>query len=159
MPQQPPFKKVSIILSKATIENVYAAIVLAHGARSEGIDVNLFFTFFGLEAVTKKRMKDLHVATVGNPAMHLPSLLGIMPGMEQVATAMMQKQMAAIDVPSIPEFLEMVHDEGAKLYACKMTVDMFKLKKEQLWEGVERIVTVGEFYQLAGGEHTQIIFI
>ncbi len=156
---QPPFKKISIILSKATVENVYAAMVLAHGARSEGIDANLFFTFFGLEVVTKRRMEHLHVAAVGNPAMHMPSLLGILPGVEALATAMMQKQMAEIDVPSVPEFLDMIREEGVRFYACKMTVDMFKLKKEDLSDAVEDIVSVGEFYELAGGEGSQIVFI
>lgn len=156
---QPPFKKINIILSKATVESVYAALVLAHGARAEGMEATLFFTFFGLEAVTKKRMHDLRVATVGNPAMHLPTLLGALPGMEKMATAMMQKEMTKIDVPAIPEFLEMVREEGARFHACKMSFDMFHLQKDDLWEGVEDVVSVGEFYQLAGGEGSQIIFI
>ena len=104
-------------------------------------------------------MKDLHVATVGNPAMHLPTLIGAIPGFEAVATAMMQKQMAAIDVPPVVEFLQMILDEGAKFYACKMSFDMFKLKRDDLWEGVSDVVSVGEFYHLAGGEQSQIIFI
>lgn len=156
---QPPYNKVSIILSKATIENVYAAMVLAHGARSEGIEANIFLTFFGLEAGMKKRMDNLHVATVGNPAMHLPTLIGVIPGMEKMATMMMQKKMTNINVPTVPEFLEMIRAEGVRFHACKMTFDMFGLKKEDLWEGVEDVVSVGEFYQLASGDRSQIIFI
>ncbi|MEQ9148878.1 MAG: DsrE/DsrF/DrsH-like family protein, partial [Cytophagales bacterium] len=62
--------KMMIILSKATLDNVYAAFVLANGARMEGIEAEIFFTFFGLEAINKKKLDHLHVATVGNPGMH-----------------------------------------------------------------------------------------
>ena len=87
-------KKMMIILSKATLENVYAAFVLANGARMEGIDSEIFFTFFGLEAVHKKKNANLHIATVGNPAMHIPTMVGGLPGMEALATTMMKKEMA-----------------------------------------------------------------
>ena len=69
-------KKMMIILSKASLENVYAAFVLANGARMEGIEAEMFFTFFGLEAIQKKKYEHLHVATVGNPGMHIPRRQG-----------------------------------------------------------------------------------
>ncbi|MCK7462021.1 MAG: DsrE/DsrF/DrsH-like family protein [Sphingobacterium sp.] len=103
---------------------------MANGARMEGIEANLFFTFFGMDAITKKRMGKIKVATVGNPGMHMPSLLGILPGFSAMATSMMKKTMDKLDIPPVPEFVEMVADAGGKLYACKATVDMFKLKKE-----------------------------
>ncbi len=84
-------KKMMIILSKATLDNVYAAFILANGARSEGIEAEIFFTFFGLEAVHRKKLEHLHVATVGNPAMHIPTMLGGFPGMESLASSMMKK--------------------------------------------------------------------
>ena len=87
------FKKMMIILSKATLDNVYAAFILANGARMEGIESEIFFTFFGLEAINKEKLSHLHVATVGNPAMHIPTLLGGLPGMENIATSMMKKEM------------------------------------------------------------------
>ena len=67
-----PIKKVSIICAKGTIEDVYAALVMGNGAVMEGLQANLFFTFFGLEAIIKKRMDKLHTGVVGNPAMRLP---------------------------------------------------------------------------------------
>ncbi len=70
-----PIKKMILILSKATIDNVYACFILANGARMEGIESEIFFTFFGLEAIQKKKLEHLHVATVGNPAMHIPTML------------------------------------------------------------------------------------
>ena len=159
-----PVKKVSIICSKGTIEDVYASLVMGNGAVMEGIESNLFFTFFGLEAVMKNRMDKLHTATVGNPAMRLPggsrlpSLLGIIPGMETMVSNMMKKQMDKLDVPPVSEFIELFVAGGGKLYACKLAADMFNVKKEDLSEYVEDIITVGEFYELAGGEGSQIIF-
>ena len=80
--QNGKIKKMMIILSKATLENVYASFVLANGARMEGIEAEMFFTFFGLEAIHKQKLEHLHIATVGNPAMHMPTMLGGLPGVE-----------------------------------------------------------------------------
>ncbi|MFN8300333.1 MAG: DsrE/DsrF/DrsH-like family protein [Chitinophagales bacterium] len=152
-------KKMMIILSKATIENVYAAFVLANGARMEGIEAEIFFTFFGLEAIHKKKLEHLHVATVGNPAMHMPTLLGGLPGMEALATAMMQKEMEKLDMPGIHEFLEILKESGVKIWACKLAMDMFHYKKEDMFEGLDGILTVGGFYNQGKGEGTHMLFI
>lgn len=152
-------KKMMIILSKATLENVYAAFVLANGARMEGIDAEIFFTFFGLEAVHKKKNTNLHIATVGNPAMHIPTMVGGLPGMEALATTMMKKEMAKIDMPEVPEFLEIMADSGVRMWACKLAMDMFHYKKEDLFEGVEEVITVGDFYKKSEGEGVHMLFI
>lgn len=152
-------KKMMIILSKATLENVYAAFVLANGARMEGIDAEIFFTFFGLEAVHKKKLEHLHVATVGNPAMHLPTMLGGLPGMEALATSMMKKEMEKVDMPEIPEFLDILSASGVKLWACKLAMDMFHYKKEDLYEGVDGVITVGDFYKQSAGEGVHMLFV
>ncbi len=159
-----PLKKVCIICAKGTIEDVYATLVLANGAVMEGIEAKVFFTFFGLDAITKKQMKNLHTATVGNPALRMPggipfpTLLGMLPGIEAGVSAMMKNQMEKLDIPPVDEFLEMITAGGGEIYACKLAMDMFKLKKEDLWEGVSGILTVGEFYGMCGGDNTQIIF-
>ncbi|MBK6937642.1 MAG: DsrE/DsrF/DrsH-like family protein [Chitinophagaceae bacterium] len=152
-------KKMMIILSKATLENVYAAFVLANGARMEGIEAEIFFTFFGLEAVHKKKMNGLHIATVGNPAMHMPTMIGGLPGMEAFATKMMKKEMEKLDMPEVPEFLEILSDSGVKMWACKLAFDMFHYKKEDLFEGVNDIITVGDFYKKSEGEGVHMLFI
>ena len=149
-------KKVSIIISKGSLEGVYPGLIMANGARMEGIEVNLFFTFFGLEAIMKKRMDHIKVATVGNPAMHIPSMIGMLPGMSAFATSKMQKEMDQLDIPPVSEFVEMIHDAGANLYACKATVDMFHLNKDDFCEQAEDVINVGKFYELAAGG--QIIF-
>jgi peroxiredoxin family protein len=152
-------KKMMIILSKATLENVYAAFVLANGARSEGIEAEMFFTFFGLEAIHAKKLEHLHVATVGNPAMHIPTMLGGLPGMEAIATKMMKSEMEKIDMPDVREFLEILSASGVKLWACKLAMDMFHYKKEDLYEEIDGVLTVGEFYSRAAGEGVHMLFI
>jgi len=149
-------KKVSLVCSKGSLEGIYPALIMANGARMEGIEVSVFFTFFGMEAITKKTMNKIKVATVGNPAMHMPTLLGALPGMSAMATKMMSKKMESLDIPPIPEFIEMIHDAGGKLYACKASVDMFDLKMEDFCDQVEKVLTVGEFYQISAG--AEIIF-
>jgi peroxiredoxin family protein len=157
-------KKVSIICAKGTIEDVYASLVMANGAVMEGMEAKLFFTFFGLDAITKKRMNKLHTATVGNPAMRMPgglpfpTLLGALPGVEAGVSSMMRNQMDKLDIPPVDEFLEMITAGGGEVYACKLAMDMFKMTKEDLWEDVSGVLTVGEFYEMSGGENSQIIF-
>jgi peroxiredoxin family protein len=151
-----PITKVSIIISKGSLEGIYPGLIMANGARAEGMEANLFFTFFGLDAIHKQRIEHIKVATVGNPAMHIPTLLGGLPGMSAIATHMMNKKMDDLDIPSIPEFIEMIGDTGAGMYACKASVDMFDMTKDDFVEQVQDIITVGDFYDLAAGG--QIIF-
>jgi len=162
--EKKPLKKVCIICAKGSIEDVYASLVMANGAVMEGIEAKMFFTFFGLDAITKKKMNKLHTGTVGNPAMTMPggipfpSLLGMLPGVEAGVSAMMKKQMEDLDIPPVDEFLDMITAGGGEIYACKLATDMFKLKKEDLSEHVIDIITIGDFYALASGDNTQIIF-
>ena len=142
-----PIKKVSIIVSKGTLDGVYPGLIMANGARMEGIEANLFFTFFGMDAITEKSMDHIHVATVGNPAMHIPTFLGALPGMSAFATSKMMKEMEKLDIPPVREFIEMIHDAGCKIFACKASVDMFHLKKEDFCKDVDDIITVGQFYE------------
>jgi peroxiredoxin family protein len=149
-------EKVSIVISKGSLEGVYPGFIMANGARAEGIEANLFFTFFGLDAIMRTRFEHLKVAAVGNPGLHLATWLGGVPGISAVITKYMAAKMGKIDVPAIPEFLELLADSGCGLYACKMTVDMFGLTKDDFIPQVADIIDVGEFYKLAEGGH--IIF-
>jgi peroxiredoxin family protein len=154
--QQRTIEKVAIVISKGSLEGIYPGLIMANGARMEGIEADLFFTFFGLDAIRKDRFGKIKVATVGNPGMHLPTMLGAIPGFSALATRMMARQMEKIDIPPIPEFIELVADSGANLYACKATVDMFGLTMDDFVPQVEDIISVGEFYEKAAGG--QIIF-
>src|SRR5213075_70529 len=116
-------EKVAVVVSKGSLEGIYPALILANGARMDGIEADLFFTFFGLDAIRKDRYEKIKVATVGNPGLHMPTLLGALPGFSSIATKMMQRQMEALDIPPIPEFVELIADSGTGLYACKASVD------------------------------------
>jgi peroxiredoxin family protein len=149
-------KKVSIIISKGSLDGVYPGLIMANGARAEGIEANLFFTFFGLDAIHSARHEHIKLATVGNPGLHVATLLGGLPGVSSVMTHYLNQKMEQLDIPSIPEFIEMIADTGAGLYACKASVDLFGLEKNDFIPQVQDIITVGEFYDLAAGGH--IIF-
>ena len=146
-----PIEKVSIVISKGSLEGVYPGLIMANGARMEGIEANVFFTFFGLDAITKKRQGRIKVATVGNPGLHIPTLIGAIPGMSWLATKMMARKMEKLDIPPVPEFVEMIADSGAGVYACKASVDMFGLEPEDFVPQVDEVITVGEFYEKAAG--------
>lgn len=149
-------EKVSVIISKGSFEGIFPGLIMANGARMEGIEANVFFTFFGMDAINRKHHDHIKVATVGNPGLHLPTMLGGLPGVSSLVTHQMEKKMAELDIPPIPEFVQLLADSGAKLYACKASVDMFELQRADFVDDLEGIITVGEFYQFAAGG--QIIF-
>ena len=155
--QPEPIQRVSIICSKGTLDMAYPGLIMANGARMNGIDAMVFFTFWGLDIVTEKKMDHLHVATVGNPSMPIPTMVGGLPGMEAMASSMMKKQMDDLEIPSVREMIEILHDSGAELYACRMAMDMFKLEKEDLAPQIDDVLTVMDFYDKSAG--SQIIFI
>ena len=154
--QTETIRKVSIVVSHGSLEGIYPALIMANGARMEGIEANLFFTFFGMDAITTKKQSRIRVATVGNPAMGIPTFLGALPGMSALATKMMTKKMDALDIPPIAEFIQLCADSGVRLFACKASVDMFGLERADFVDTLEGVITVGDFYGLAAGG--QIIF-
>ncbi len=162
--EKKPLKKVLIICAKGALEDVYASLVMANGAGMEGIETKMFFTFFGLDGITKSRMDHLHTATVGNPSLRMPggapfpTMLAGLPGVESGVSSMMRKQMEALDMPPPSEFLEMITAGGGEIFACKLAVEMFKLKKEDFHGEVKDIITIGQFYEMADGDRVQIIF-
>ena len=151
-----PIEKVSIIISKGALEGIYPGLIMANGARAEGIEANLFFTFFGLDAIHKVRHEHIKLATVGNPGLHMATWLGGFPGVSSVMTHYMATKMDKLDIPSIPEFIEMIADTGAGIYACKASVDLFGFARSDFVPQVKDVITVGEFYAMAAGG--QIVF-
>ncbi|HOV06458.1 MAG TPA: DsrE/DsrF/DrsH-like family protein [Anaerolineaceae bacterium] len=161
-------RKIAFICSKGNLDMALPALVMGWAALGNGIDVTIFFTFWGLDMVNKHRVDHLEIPPIANTSMKMnmmgvpgyvgiPQIFGIIPGMTAIASSMMRSKMAKLQVPSVREYLEMMVDAGAKLYACKMTVDMFNLKKEDFIDGVIDIVTAGDFMDMTEG--AQIIFI
>lgn len=164
-------KKVMIIVSRGSLDGVYPALILANGARMEGIEASMFFTFFGLNALVKKTMNRLKVSTVGNSALNMampmlglpmtlpfPTWMGAIPGVSALATYLMKRKMEKLDIPPVGEFLELIADSGGKIYACKLAMDMFDLSQKDLWDRTNGILTVGDFYAEAAGEGSKLIF-
>ncbi len=156
-PAPEPIQKIAIICSKGTLDMAYPGLILANAARMSGIEATLFFTFWGLDIVTEETVDRLHLPTVGNPSMHIPTMLGGLPGMEAMATTMMKKQMEKLDIPDVRELIEMLNDAGAEMYGCRMAMDMFKREKKDLLPQVKDVISAMDFYDKAAG--AQILFI
>ncbi|HEX2912394.1 MAG TPA: DsrE/DsrF/DrsH-like family protein [Chloroflexia bacterium] len=140
---QPPKKKqarkVAIIASKGTLDMAYPPLILATAAAAMGAQVEVFFTFYGLEILRRDRNASLKVAPIGNPAMPVPvpNIVGMLPGMTPAATKMMQGMFSKHKVQTIPELLQEAVDLDVKLIGCQMTMDVMGVKKEDFIEGVE----------------------
>lgn len=161
-------RKIAFICSKGNLDMAYPALVMGWAALGNGIDVTIFFTFWGMDMINKHRVDHLEIPPVGNASMKMnlmgvpgyvgiPQIMGMLPGMTPFATSLMNKKMKELGVPPVREYLEMLVDGGAHLYACKMSVDMMGLTKEDFVPGVEDIVTAGDFMDMTDG--AQIIFI
>lgn len=153
-------RKLSIIASKGSLDMAYPPLILANAARMSGVECDIFFTFWGLDIITKKKMDHLNVAVVGNPSMHpwfhIPTLLGVIPGMSAAASWMMRKEIAKLDFPPVGEFVQLVQDAGTNLYGCKMSMDMMKLTEKDLVDGA-KVLGAMEFIEMSEG--AQLLFV
>ena len=157
-------RKLAIICSKGNLDMAYPGLILANAALGEGVATHLFFTFWGFDIINKATMGDLKFTFVGNTAMHMPGhnsgihhMLGALPGATAGATAMMKKMIADLDVPEVPEFLELLTASGCHMWACRMSADMNKLTEDDLYDGVEAIISASDFIEITDG--AQLLFI
>jgi peroxiredoxin family protein len=162
-------RHIAFICSKGNLDMAYPALVMGWAALGNGIDVTIFFTFWGLDMINKNRIDHLEIAPVANTSMKMsmmgvntgnlgiPNLMGVLPGMTAFATGLMKKKIGEVGAPPVREYLEMLVDGGARLYACKMSVDMMGLTMDDFVPGVLDIVTASDFMDMTEG--AQIIFI
>jgi peroxiredoxin family protein len=150
-------RKLCIICSKGSLDMAYPGLVLANAALGEGVETHLFFTFWGFDIINKHTMGHLQFSPVGNPATHEPTLLAGLPGMSAFATHMMKKQIEGLDIPDVPEFLELITDAGGHLWGCRMSRDMMHIDESDLYDRVEGVISASDFIELSAG--AQIIFI
>jgi peroxiredoxin family protein len=162
-------RKIAFICSKGNLDMVYPALVMGWAALGNGIDVTIFFTFWGMDMIRELRVDHLQIAPVANTSMKMsmmgvdtgnlgiPNIMGVLPGMTAFATKLMKDKMDGLEVPPVREYLEMMVDAGAELYGCKMSVDMFDLDMDDFIPGVIDVVTAGDFMDMTEG--SQIVFI
>ncbi|MBA2273806.1 MAG: DsrE/DsrF/DrsH-like family protein [Actinobacteria bacterium] len=160
----PQPKRLALIVSKGTLDQAYPPLVMATTAASMGWEVAIFFTFYGLDIVHKDRMPKLSVSPVGNPAMpppvkkvpvHIPTLVGALPGMKAAATKMMKNWMERANLASIPELLDIANELGIRMYACNTTLNVMGVSKEDLIDGVE-FAGAPAFLDFAGESDVQL---
>lgn len=150
-------RTLAIICSKGSLDMAYPGLILGNAALGEGVDVHLFFTFWGFDMITKGRMEHLKFSPVGNPAAHMPAALAPLPGMTSMATHMMNKSLEELDIPPVPEFLELMKASGAKLWACRLSADMNHLDESDLFDDLDGIINASDFIELTEG--AQLLFI
>ncbi|MFV0461064.1 MAG: DsrE/DsrF/DrsH-like family protein [Actinomycetales bacterium] len=165
-------RKMAFICSKGNLDMAYPALIMGNAALGEGLEVHIFFTFWGLDMVNKKTNHNLKFTMAANTAMHMndlgrlrpglehlsiPQAMGNLPGMTGFATRMLKRQMEDEGIPTVPEFLDLLEASGAHMYACKLSFDMAKMIEADLHPGVEAVISAGDFIELAQG--AQIIFV
>jgi peroxiredoxin family protein len=162
-------RKIAFICSKGDLDMAYPALVMGWAALGNGIDVTIFFTFWGMDMIVKNRQTRLELSPVGNTSMKMsmmglstgnlgiPNWMAIIPGMTAFTSWFMKKKIDGVGAPPVDEYLQMLVDGGAELYACKMSVDMMGLSMDDFVEGVDSIVTAADFMDMTEG--AQIVFI
>ncbi|MBK7722141.1 MAG: DsrE/DsrF/DrsH-like family protein [Austwickia sp.] len=165
-------RKMAFICSKGNLDMAYPALIMGNAALGEGIEVHVFFTFWGLDIINKKTNGRLKFTMAGNTAMHMPDLgrlrpglehmsmpqtMANIPGMTAIATSMMKRQMADLEIPDVPEFLDLLGAAGAQLYACRLSFDMMKMIEADLHPAVQGVISATDFIEISQG--AQIVFV
>jgi peroxiredoxin family protein len=159
-------RTLAIICSKGNLDMAYPALVLGNAALGEGVELHLFFTFWGFDLIIDSRMDHLQFSPAGNTAMHLPvkgrevripQALMPLPGMTTVATKRLKDSLDELDIPDVREFLDQIVAAGGHLWGCRMSADMNKVDMDDLYEGVEDIINASDFIELTEG--AQLLFI
>jgi peroxiredoxin family protein len=138
-PEPARAKRVAIVATKGTLDMAYPPLILATSAAAMDMEAAIYFSFYGLDIINKNKYGDLKVPPLANPAMPvpMPNILGVLPGMTRMASWMMKDWMKKGGVPTIPDLVEMAQENGVRLIACQMTLDVLGIKKEDLIDGLE----------------------
>lgn len=155
--EQKTAQKLCIILSKGSLDMVYPAFILANTGAALGMEVHIFFTFWGLDAIVKGKVEKLKISSVGNPALGLPSILGVLPGMTGMVTRMMTKRFKELKVPTVYEMIKQAKEMSVKLHACSTTMSAMNIKESDLLPEVDDVVGASTFLNIAEGG--QVLFI
>ncbi|MBZ0092162.1 MAG: sulfur carrier protein DsrE2 [Burkholderiales bacterium] len=158
-------KKLAIIATKGTLDWAYPPFILASTAAALGYEVEIFFTFYGLNLV-KKDVDSLKVSPLGNPGMPMKMPFGpewfkkinwnipnaiqaIVPGFESLATVLMKQTIKNEGVASIEELRMLSQEAEVKFIVCQMTVDLFGFEHSEFIDGLE-YAGAAKFFEFAG---------
>ena len=141
--------KIVIICSKGSLDMAYPPLMLATSAAAMGMEVHLYFTFWGMNMITKKTIDSLKISPVGNPALPMPNILGMLPGMSGMVTSMMKKKMQKMKMPTIKDMIATAKESGVQFHACSPSMNMMGLKKEDLIPEVDDIIGATTYLDLA----------
>ncbi|NPB06565.1 MAG: peroxiredoxin family protein [Aquificae bacterium] len=175
-------QKLSIILTKGTLDAAYPPLILALTASALSIESAVFFAFYGLTVIHREKVKKLKLSPLANPAMPvvlpdeikkklpflsalerlpgLPQLVGVLPGATDLITALFKKRLEEKNVPPVEKLLKDCLEAGVKLYPCQTSMELLGFKKEELIEGVEEPVGAGFFLSYAyEAEKPVVLFV
>ncbi len=132
-------RRLALVASRGSLDGAYPPLILAATAASLGWEVGIFFTFYGLDIITERKLGRLKVAPLGNPALpvSVPNLVGALPGMTAAATAMMWGWMKRAKLPTVAEFLDIARESGTKLFACATTLGVMGVTEKDLVAGAD----------------------
>ena len=150
--EEPRQKKMAIIASKGTLDMAYPPFILATTAAALGWEVQIFFTFYGLQLL-RKSLKKIKISPLANPAMPMPVpmpvLISSLPGMQSMATSMMKQKIKKHGVASLEDLRTMCLEADIKMIACQMTIDLFEFKHSDFIDGIE-LGGAATFLEFAG---------
>jgi peroxiredoxin family protein len=133
-------KKMAIIATKGTLDMAYPPLILASTAAALDWEVQVFFTFYGLQLL-RKNLAGIKISPLANPAMPMPVpmpvVVQMLPGMESMATMMMKGKMKKKGVASLEELRTLCLEAGVKFIACQMTVDLFDFQTSEFIDGID----------------------
>jgi peroxiredoxin family protein len=129
----------ALVASKGTLDQAYPPLILATTAASLGWEAGIYFTFYGLDILDRKKHKRLKMASVGNPSgpVAMPNLVGALPGMTKAATKMMGKWMDDAKMPAVPEFIDMAQGLEVRFFACSTTMGVMGVEEDDLIPGCD----------------------
>lgn len=150
-------RRVALICAKGGLDECYPVLIMANAAKMSGIDVSIFFTFYGLDVVTENRIDHLYVNMVGNPASPIPPMIAGLPGMEALGASFMRRKMTELDLPGVREMVEQLAASGVELYACELALKMFGRTRADLVPQVSEVITATDFFDKTVG--ADIVFV
>ncbi|WP_435551461.1 DsrE/DsrF/DrsH-like family protein [Natrinema sp. CGMCC1.2065] len=129
-------QKMTIVATQGSFDMAYPPLILASTAAAFGWDVVVFHTFWGLDILHEEKSKDLKLSAVGNPSMPVPNAVAALPGMDMMATKMMQKKIDENGTATIEELIDLSLESGVDLQACQMTIELMDYDEDDFYDGV-----------------------